>query len=114
MPKEPVFSSGHLESLPWRVAWPTPWGVLSADAQGRGVAGGGVNHSAKWPEISALCSVQKVQNVAAREDTGGAGSSGQAERWELKMYVDVCVAGVCVEDRHQQVRPFPTAANTLL
>lgn len=55
-----------------------------------------------------------MQNVAAREDTGGAGSSGQAERWELKMYVDVCVAGVCVEDRHQQVRPFPTAANTLL
>lgn len=108
MPEKPVFSSGHLESLPWRVAWPTPWGVLSTDARG------GVNHSAKWAEVSALCSVQKVQNVAAREDTGGSGSSGQAGRWELKMYVDVCVAGVCVEDRHQQVRPFPIAANTPL
>lgn len=30
------------------------------------------------------------------------------------MYVDVCVAGVCMEDRHQQVRPFPIAANTPL
>lgn len=59
--------------------WSSSLGVLPGLHLGKyclQVPQGVVNHSAKWAEISALCSVQKVQNVAAREDTGGSGSSG--------------------------------------
>lgn len=73
MPEEPVFSSGHLESLPWRVVGLHLGEYCLQMPGGRGEA---VNHSAKWAEISALRSVQKVQDVVAREDTAGSGSSG--------------------------------------
>lgn len=60
--------------------WSPSLGVLWAYTSGsivyRCPGGGAVNHSAKWAEISALRSVQKVQDVVAREDTAGSGSSG--------------------------------------